>query len=152
MNPMIIEEQAPVIGEAETQIQAPVDVVWSVLTDFNNWPKWNTGVTQIYMYGDAEVGAEFIWVGGGSKIRSRIELMDTPHRIVWSGKALGTRAVHEWQFEALGTHTRAITRESLDGWLVKLLKGPMRKMLKHSLEQGMDLLKKEAESRAREGA
>ena len=150
MNSMSIDEQAPVTGEAETQIHAPVDVVWSILTDFNSWPKWNTGVNRIHIHGDVEVGAEFIWVGGGSKIRSRIEVLEENVRIVWSGKALGTRAVHEWRFESMGTHTRAITRESLDGWMVKLLKGPMRKMLKNALEQGLELLKKEAESRTRE--
>lgn len=147
MTSVTIDEQAPVVGSAETQIQAPVDVVWSVLTDFNNWPKWNTGVNRIHMYGDAEVGAEFVWVGGGSRIHSRIEVLEENVRIVWSGKALGVRAIHEWRFEAVGTHTRVVTRESLDGFMVKLLKGLMRKMLNNALEQGMNLLKKEAESR-----
>ncbi|WP_157960426.1 SRPBCC family protein [Marinimicrobium alkaliphilum] len=44
-------------------------------------------------------------------------------------------------------HTMVRTNESMDGWLVKLLKGIMARKLNESLDVWLDALKKASESR-----
>ena len=38
---MPANENAPVRAAAEVEIGAPPQVVWEVLTRFENWPNWN---------------------------------------------------------------------------------------------------------------
>ena len=149
VGPLDVNRSAPVIGSAEAVIGAPVELVWDVLSDFENWPKWNRSVSKIRLNGPLEVGTSFDWVGGGSKIASRLEEIDRPHRIAWSGRTLGIRAVHVWSFQAVEQGTSVRTEESFDGLIVRMLPGVMRRMLDKALREGMDALRIEAESRHR---
>jgi hypothetical protein len=142
-----VNDKAPAVGTAEATINAPVETVWGVLTDFENWPAWNESVSKIHVDGPLEVGMSFRWKAGGSRIRSRVEEIDPLRTLAWSGKSLGIRAIHVWRFEAHGGTTRAYTSESFDGLLAKLMAGSLTKMLKQALAQGLQALKKEAESR-----
>lgn len=83
------------------------------------------------------------------RISSRLEEVDPPARIAWTGRMFGVRAVHVWELAAEGPGTRVRTRESFAGWLARLLPGTMRKALAKALEQGVAALKTEAESRSR---
>lgn len=142
-----INFDAPAVGHGTSTAQAPIDSVWRVLTDFESWPRWNSGVSRLKLMGDVRVGTAFQWKAGGLSIVSRIEALNPPLRIVWSGKTLGIRAIHVWEFEDNGEGTLIRTRESFDGWLAKLLRGPMGKMLNEALAQGAECLKLEAEAR-----
>ena len=42
--------------ETDIQINAPPEVVWSILTDFDSFPKWNPFITRAS--GSVEVGAK----------------------------------------------------------------------------------------------
>lgn len=149
---MDVNSAAPVVGSAEAVIEAPVELVWAVLSDLEGWPKWNRSVTRIRLKGPLAVGTSFTWVGGGSKIVSRLEEIDKPSRIVWSGRTLGIRAVHVWRFRVVELGTLVQTEESFDGLVVKFLPGLMRRMLDKALREGIEALKAEAEARrARSG-
>lgn len=147
MTSVAINSSAPVIGRAEALIEAPIETVWDVLSDLDGWPKWNPSVSRMNLRGRLDVGTTFEWVGGGSKITSRLEEIDRPSRIVWSGRTMGIRAVHVWELSTVPDGTFVRTEESFDGLLVRLLTGPMRKMLDKALRDGILALKVEAESR-----
>lgn len=147
MTKVTINNAAPVVGHAEAVIGAPVELVWDVLSDLGGWPKWNPSVSRMNVRGRMDVGTTFEWVGGGSKITSRLEEIDRPSRIAWSGRTMGIRAVHVWEFSAVPGGTFVKTGESFDGLPARLLPGPLRKMLDKALRDGMDALKIEAESR-----
>jgi uncharacterized protein YndB with AHSA1/START domain len=36
-----INEEAPVVGRSEIEIDAAPEVVWDVLTAIERWPSWN---------------------------------------------------------------------------------------------------------------
>jgi hypothetical protein len=42
---MDINRNAPAVASAETLIQAPLDVVWAVLSTLTDWSTWNPDVT-----------------------------------------------------------------------------------------------------------
>ncbi|MEZ4386102.1 MAG: SRPBCC family protein [Candidatus Krumholzibacteriia bacterium] len=146
MDQVVVNRSAPVVGRAEAVITAPVEVVWDVLSDLEGWPRWNPSVSKMRLDGPLAVGTSFAWVGGGSRITSKLEQLDRPRRIAWSGKTFGIRAVHVWEFRTVATGTSVRTEESFDGWIVRLLPGIMRRMLDRALRDGLDALKREAEA------
>jgi hypothetical protein len=101
----------------------------------------------IQVDGPIQVGTSFAWLGGGSRIVSRLEEVDPPKRIAWSGKTFGIRAMHVWELEEKGQGTQVHTEESFEGLVARLFRRFARKTLDRALDQGISSLKAEAESR-----
>ena len=139
--------KAPAFEAADVLIEAPIETVWSVLSGLERWPTWNKGVSKIKVNGPIQAGTSFEWAGNGSKIVSRLEEVDPPQRIAWSGKTLGIRATHVWELTEKGSGTLVHTEESFEGLVARLFRGFARKTLAKALTQGVSSLKAEAESR-----
>lgn len=149
---LAIDERAPAVDGEEIQIEAPVDVVFATLTDFASWPDWQEDVSTVateLRAGAPEVGGTFEWRSRGTRIRSRIELLEAPAAIGWRGRALGTEAIHIWRLQPSGQGTLVRTEESMAGWLASALRGPMRRALRRGLASAAAGLKAEAERRGR---
>lgn len=150
---MDVNRDAPVIASAETFVDAPRSIVWTVQTTLSVWPEWNPNVSALELDGPLEPGTKFRWKSSGTKIVSMLQEVEPERRIVWTGRApLGIQAVHTWSFESEDGGTRVRTEESFDGILARVFAGPMRRMLNGALEQGLMALKNEAERRAKEGS
>lgn len=147
MPPLEANPEAPAIAGTEAYVNAPVETVWAVLSDFERWPDWNEAVAGMRLGGPVEAGTTFVWRAGGTKIASRLEEVVPPARLAWTGKTMGIRAVHVWRLTPQGEGTHVRTEESFDGLIVRLLPGLMRKMLIRALEQGVQALKAAAEAR-----
>ncbi len=142
---MDINRKAPAIASAEALIRAPLDVVWSVQTNFTEWSRWNPDVAYVDMEGPLAPGTEFRWKSGGAAITSELKEVEFKRRIVWTGKILGIRAIHVWMFEEQADGVLVRTEESFDGLLVRLFARSMRRMLDSALSNGLDALKSECE-------
>jgi Polyketide cyclase / dehydrase and lipid transport len=119
-----------------------------LIADFDAWPDWNPDVKSMSIHGPVAPGTEFEWRSGPLRITSRLERVERPNLIGWTGKALGIAAVHVWHFEAQDGGTLVRTEESWAGPLPRLLRGRMEKALQDSLDRGLSHLKAEAERRA----
>ncbi|MGZ8840812.1 MAG: SRPBCC family protein [Candidatus Aminicenantales bacterium] len=146
---VLVNPDAPAIAEAEAFIQAPIEMVWDILTDFQNWPTWNKSVLKMRVDGPVMTGTTFEWLADGWRITSRLEEVDPPKRIAWSGATLGIRAMHVWDLAEEGQGTHVHTVESFEGLVPRLLRGFTRKKLAESLNKGMAAFKAEAELWAR---
>ena len=114
-----IHESAPIKASVEVVIDAPPDVVWKILTNINDWPKWQPGITKTDAPTSLVSGSTFIWTIGGNKVHSRVKLIEPGRRIAWAGSAFDSRAVHVWTLEPLaGGKTRISSNESMDGILL----------------------------------
>ncbi len=142
-----VNPEAPAVATVDAHIEAPIETVWSVLSDFEKWPTWNKSVSKMRVDGPVKAGTTFEWKADGWKIVSRLEEVNPPKRIAWSGKTFGIRAMHVWDLAALGSGTQVLTVESFEGPVARLFRGFIRKMLAKSLDQGVAALKAEAESR-----
>ena len=140
-----VNRKAPAVEAADIFIEATRETVWNILSDLGSWPSWNPGVTKIGLNGPVAVGTSFAWVGGKSKIVSRLEEVDPPQRIAWSGKTLGIRAIHVWELSDRDGGTQVHTEESFEGLIARLFCGIARKMLAKALTQGISSLKAAAE-------
>ncbi|HJW74206.1 MAG TPA: SRPBCC family protein [Thermoleophilia bacterium] len=146
---MDINRTAPVIALAKLQIGADRQTVWETLTDFGSRPAWKRGVRSMALNGPVARGSTFEWKAGPGTIRSRLQEVETPHRIAWTGVTLGVRAVDVFRLEARDGGTLVIEEESWQGLLPRLFRSRMRRTLQSSSEGGLQSLRIEAERRAR---
>lgn len=145
------DRNAPAFAEEEATIHAPIETVWGVLSDLEKWPAWNEGVSRMNVFGPLAEDTKFHWVAGGVKIKSRIEVVEIPSRLVWSGITLGISAVHVWELSSVGVSTKVHTEESFQGFIVRLFPRRMKDELTKALKQGLGALKKETERQHGEG-
>jgi uncharacterized protein YndB with AHSA1/START domain len=146
---MDINRTAPVIAFAQAHIAADPQTVWDVLTDFESWPTWKTDVRSMSLRGPLLRGSTFEWKAGPGTIRSRLEEVQAPHRIAWTGRTLGIRAIDAFQLEERDGGTLVTEEESWSGLPARLFRSRMRRTLQSGIESGLASLKAEAERRAK---
>jgi len=145
---MDIDRSAPVTAKTQLHIAADPQTVWDVLTDFESWPAWKEGVHSLSPRGPVEPGSTFVWKAGPGTIRSRLQEVDGPRRIAWTGSTFGIRAIDVFNLEARDGGTLVTEEESWDGVLARLFRSRMRRTLQSGIDDGMRALKAEAERRA----
>ncbi len=146
-----IDHGAPVVSSAETSIAAPITTVWRLLSDLAHWPDWNRAISSMRLEGPLQAGTVFRWRSGGSRIVSRLEDIEAPRRIAWSGRTMGIRALHVYELDEDDQGTRVRTEESFAGLVARLLRGMLRKTLDQELREGLEALRIESERQARIG-
>jgi hypothetical protein len=142
---MQINLKAPATAQHEIMIQAPVEAIWQILADIDRWNSWYPAVSQAKLEGALAPGSIFRWKSGGTAIVSTLQEVKPYCRISWTGKAVGTQAIHVWILEPNEGGVLVKTEESFEGWLVRLLKGMMQRMLDTSLQAWLEHLKQKAE-------
>jgi uncharacterized protein YndB with AHSA1/START domain len=133
-------------SSAQVRIKAPVARIWQLLTDINGWPSWNPKIDSANLAGDIAPGSVFVWKSQGFTVRSTIQTADAGRRLVWTGVAFGTRAVHTWEIQAANDGVLVTTGESFDGWLPWLLRDSLQKKLDDTLPRWLASLKAAAET------
>lgn len=143
---ILINETAPVKTSQEIEIDATIEKVWGIQTAINHWPNWHPTISKAELNGNLEEKSTFLWIADGFRLNSTIQRLSENKVIAWTGKGFGASAIHIWEFEALENgKTLVRTKESMEGWLVNLLKGMMMKKLDESLQLWLNALKEEAE-------
>jgi hypothetical protein len=144
---MASADDAPVRGGGEIEIAAAPEVVWDVLTRFENWPNWNPDVKSMSFDGPLAPGTEFRWKAGPGTIVSTLDRVEPPRYIAWRGRTLTIDAYHEWWLEPRDGRTHVKTEETFSGLLARLARRPLQKTLDKSFEDGLRRLKRESERR-----
>lgn len=142
---MNINAQAPVQQAKQILIAASPEKIWSVLTNVNNWVKWNKKITQARMEGPAIKGARFRWTVNGAKINSEFHTVEPFRTLGWSGTTFGGSAIHNWVLEPREDQTLVKVEESMEGWLIALFKTKMNRDLERDMEFWLEKLKLESE-------
>jgi uncharacterized membrane protein len=143
---MDINPTAPAAARREILIHAPVEKVWQIQSDIENWSAWQPDITSAKLNDGLKMGSTFRWKAQGLTIISRLHTVEPPRRLGWTGVALGMSAIHNWRFEARGDATLAVTEESLSGWLTRLMLFFDPRFLEKSLEATLQRLKDKAEA------
>jgi uncharacterized protein YndB with AHSA1/START domain len=143
-----INRGAPASADGELQIDADPQRVFAVISAIEQWPSWNPDVRSVTLQGPVQPGTAFRWRSGPSSLTSRLQVVDPPHEIAWTGTTMGIRAVHVFRFQAHDGGTLARSEESWEGLLASLLKGYSRKTLDKGIRSVLSRLKAESERRA----
>jgi hypothetical protein len=142
---MEINKSAPAVATHELLINAPMQIIWNLVTEIDRWPSWNPAVKSAKLNGSFEVGTTFDWKSGGISIVSTLQKIEPTSKLVWTGKAIGTRAIHVWSLQHTPAGVLVCTSESFEGWLVSLMRKTMQKTLDESLVAWLNELKRRAE-------
>ncbi len=140
-----INEKAPVIARAKIEINADPELVWEIMANIEEWPRWNPEIKSAIISGDLSEGTNFQWKAGPGTITSQILEVDPPKTLAWKGKTMGIKAIHLWNIDFINEKTVVSTEESWDGIIVHLMKGTMQKSLQKSINAGLEYLKIESE-------
>jgi hypothetical protein len=143
-----INENAPVKARESIQMEATPQNVWEILSDINNWHKWNSDVKHAKLNGELKARTTFNWNNGGNNIKSTLHTV-TPHKeLGWSGKAFGAFAIHNFTLSDVEGKTELLVEESMEGFLMRLFRGYMQNTLNHSINKWLTQLKEAAEMEA----
>ena len=144
--PTDVDRKAPVIAHHEIDIRAPLDRVWNLHVNIDNWPKWNREVTAAKLNGIFAPGNSFTWTSYGFTVTSTIYVVVDRSRILWGGIAQGITGTHEWRFERTPEGVHVMTTESFAGGPVVADSAGMQAILDNSLRGWLARLKAQAES------
>src|SRR5450830_632734 len=136
---------APVQTRQVITINAPASRVWRILTDVNRWASWQKDIRQPRLHDAFQAGNSFDWKSGSLSIHSTLSVVTPYRKIIWSGPALGSFAIHSWTFSEHDGLTEVEVRESMDGWLVRLARPIFQQGLDTSIRYWLQALKQAAE-------
>lgn len=141
-----LEGDALISAKKEVLIAAPINQVWAVFIDIDNWSSWHPEISSAKLDGIPAQGASFRWKSSGINIHSTVNDFNPVNTISWVGDAFGANAYHQWHFQALSDNSTKVTSyEQMNGWLVWLLTGTMEKTLNESLSLWLQALKNRIE-------
>ncbi len=145
-----IHTYAPVITKKSVEINAPVESVWKVFSDVNHWDEWQEEIESPQMNGSFSAGNSFSWKSNGLNITSTLQVVEENKTVVWSGPAFGAFAIHAWYFSEQNGITIIKVEESMEGWLVALLKNKFQSSLDTSIDNWLLYLKSKSEKEAKD--
>jgi carbon monoxide dehydrogenase subunit G len=139
-------------GEASTEIDAPIDVVWEVVEDVASAPQWQNGLDSMEPLERDEQGRVLVANSTtDAKVRqvtTRVRFSYEPQRrLEWTQEKGDLKSlVGAWELEDLGGRTRATYRLQGDPGRVlgMLVRGPVEDKLR-----GILVLGRPAELKAR---
>lgn len=141
----IINSKAPVQTRKTIAINASPQKIWTIMCRIDEWEQWHKEVQSPKIEGAFQPGTSFNWKSGGLTIRSTIHTAVAYTKLGWSGKAFGAFAIHNWTFTQMDGYTEVRVEESMEGWLVALMRKKFQSGLEQSLDTWLNNLKTEAE-------
>ena len=138
----------------EIQISAPIDKVWQVLTDFDQWTDWNPAVK--HLSGSASVGSKLDVTidGGGSrdaKYQPTVLQADAPKTFRWSATMMASFVFKNdrvFELREKDGGTELIHSEEFSGFMVAMMWGKLSGFVQPHLEKTNQALKKKMEASA----
>ncbi len=131
-------------------IHAPASVVWDVIVDFENYPRWNQFCPEVR--GELKLGAPLAMkVDLGNGLQDQVEYITTieaPHRIVWSMENKPGDPVHADRSQVV----TPIDEHSCSYWSIDEFSGEhvpaMMEALAEAVERGFNLCAGNLKARA----
>jgi uncharacterized protein YndB with AHSA1/START domain len=144
-----VDRNAPVRVEREIEIAAPLEVVWGVLTNVDDMPRWFSLGESVAIDGPLAPGATIRMKGRGTgTITATIEAADEPHVLGWTSRSFGLSVISVWRLDRHEGGTRVERGESMSGLPARLFRKPLEKKVGAFMETWLRDLKAEAERRA----
>ena len=140
-----INKSAPVVESKEIEIKAKPEKVWEVMSNIDKWADWNINIKNPQTLSELAVGSKFRWKNNGSNITSTIHTLNENSMIGWTGKNFAAKAIHNWYLTPTENGTKVRTEESMEGFLMSLMKKKMSEILIEDMTTWLDQLKAKCE-------
>jgi hypothetical protein len=114
----------PLVAELEHTVAGPIEAVFTQFIDYRGWEAWMPPIFRPLRGPSRPLrGGDWLLVkAGGAPSLIKVERVEAPHEVVWSGGVPGfLHARHAFTFEALGPEaTRIRSVEPWTGLLTRL--------------------------------
>ena len=140
-----INSNAPVQCSKKIMINATKEKVWAILTNIDDWARWQTEISKPTLNGVLNARTTFDWKTGGATIHSTLHTVEPHSRFGWTGKTFGMLAIHNWTLTEVNKQTQVAVEESMEGFLARLLKKSFNKNLEKGMQHWLELLKRDCE-------
>ncbi len=131
----------------EIIINADIKTVWSIFTDFKNYPNWNPFIKSIE--GEIKVGERFQAEIGSFKFKPTTKVYNQEEELTWLGRLLIPGVFdgrHSFQFKENSDGTTSLIQsERFSGILVPFMKKKLNTEIKANFESMNEKLKELAE-------
>lgn len=114
-----INENASIRDRQSAIVNAPIEKVWDLLVNVNDWPDWNPEIKSAKC-DKVEPGAEFEWTVRHTHLHSKFKVVDEPTLLTWVGKGKLTKMIFVWSFEASDEQTIITVEQSVEGIVLPL--------------------------------
>lgn len=145
----------PFAPSASVEIDAPVDEVWAVLTDFAAYPGWNRFTTSVECSGRLGDPVVMQVCFPGAKPMRQVEVLnvfEAPRRLAWGMHMLAAPLLVANRYQVLEPVGPARTRYTSTDYLSGLLAPLVRRLYAEPMRAGFALagegLKRRCEERA----
>jgi uncharacterized protein YndB with AHSA1/START domain len=140
----------PFFVHNEIEISAPPQVVWDILVQAEEWPKWYLGALNVKVLRPAgsRLAADgvFAWNTMGLDFESQIKEFVPPFRLSWESSKSSIKGYHAWLFIPTDKGCRVVTDESQHGRLAVAQKIFLPNKLRKLHDVWLGELKKKAET------
>jgi hypothetical protein len=133
-------------AEYRVEVESSAERLWDILADVKSWPEWQGTSYVDPPAGPLEKGSTFVAELGGHRWDLTVTEADRPSRLVWTGRQMGLKAVHEWEFAEADGRTQVTSRDSVSGWMLLFVHSMVEKKVSETDEQWPAKLKSRAES------
>jgi hypothetical protein len=128
----MIDDQAPVASCDEIVINADTREVGSILADIDSWPTFNPLFNEVYLESSLAVDKTALLKLKGFQIRVTFAVVDPERELIWTGVALGARAIDRFLLEKISANmTKLHLQEFLAGAIVPLFSSRARLREQH---------------------
>jgi hypothetical protein len=132
----------PFAPTASLDIDAPVEVVWGVLTDFARYGEWNHFTSRVECSG--ELGSRVVMrvcFPGGKPFRQveHLNVFEAPHRLAWGMHMVAAPILVANRYQLLEPLGPARTRYSTIDYLSGLLAPVVKHLYAESMRAGFAL-------------
>jgi hypothetical protein len=133
-------------AEYHVDVGSTAERLWDIIADVKAWPQWQGTSYVDPPAAPLQKGSTFAAELGGHTWNVTVTEADRPNRLVWAGRQMGLKAVHEWEFAEVGGRTQAISKQTMSGWPLLLVRAAVQKKVCEHDEKWLTDLKARAES------
>ena len=131
-----VNKSAKRYAKEEIFINASVVTVFKLISEINNWKRWQSNVEKVSIIGEPKEGTSFKCKTGVLSVVSKLHTLEPFTEIGWTGKIWWITAVHNWYFqEEENGKCKVTVEESLNGFLAGLVSKSLREGMIKNLQE-----------------
>jgi len=137
--------------EETVEIDAPIEVVWAVLSDVERWPRWTESMSSVELVTPGPLREGSVAHVKQPKLPMATFTVDgyeEGRSFSWTAAAAGVRSTGDHRIEATPTGTRATVVLEQSGAMAGFVGLAYAKLIRRYVRMEAEGLKREAESRA----
>lgn len=119
--------------------------IWDILTDVNNWGRWNPSIDHAAIYGQLREGTNFKCNSSKWEFDCKISKLELEQNIIFQGYTIGLSLILAWQLERDDQGTKVVISLNATGWMVSLFRNRLSNYFEYILHRWLTSLKTQAE-------